>query len=102
MKMKIQKLFTKTEFVELLKNNKIDSKVIDEYNLFLESILIGRENYELNNLVSLNGDKIDSVSLNYYCKSCYKFLFPYKVDNYINSAIHDLFLQLKGITEEVI
>ena len=97
--MKIPKLVTKEELVDLLKNNKTDSNLVGQYQ---ESILVGREEFKLNCLITLNGKNIETISLNYYCKSCYKFLFPYTVEDNVFTAINKLTKHLKDFVEEVV
>lgn len=85
--MKDQKLVTKAEFAELAKNNGIDNEFIDRFNLLPENFINDKIEYEINNMVYYENDKLISVSLNYYCKKLYKFLFPYTIEMNIEFAI---------------
>ncbi len=86
----MKKLITKNEFVELLKNKYPVGNSIENYQTLPETITVNNDVYNINNIVNITGDKIDSVELNYYCKTCYTFLFPYKVETNVLNAVNNL------------
>lgn len=86
----MKSLVTKNQFVELLKNKFPVANVLESYEALPESILFEGEEYKLNNIVTIIDDKVESVELNYYCKTCYRFLFPYRVETNIFVGINNL------------
>ena len=90
--MKNQKLVTKEEFIELLKNNNIPEYLVNKYFELPDSIIIDKYEYNINNLVCFNDDssEILETTLNYYCKKNYKFLLPYKTENNLERSVSGL------------
>ena len=89
--MKSQKLVTKEEFVELLKNNAISEILINVYSELPDSIIIDKYEYTINNLVVFDDNaEILETTLNYYCKKNYKFLFPYKSEKNLTVSVSTL------------
>ena len=86
----MKSLVTKNQFIELVKNKFPVGNVLESYEALPETIVVDKEEYNLNNIVTITDDKVESVELNYYCKTCYKFLFPYKVETIVLVGINNL------------
>ena len=86
----MKSLVTKNQFVELVKNKFPVGNVLESFEALPESIVVDNEEYKLNNIITITDDKVESVELNYYCKTCYKFLFPYKIETNVLIGINTL------------
>lgn len=86
----MKSLVTKNQFIELVKNKYPVANALESYEALPEIIVVDKEEYKLNNVVTITDDKIESVELNYYCKDCYKFLFSYKTEISVMVAINNL------------
>ena len=98
----MKSLVTKNQFIELVKNKFPVGNVLESFEALPESIIVDKEEYKLNNIITITDDKVESVELNYYCKTCYKFLFPYTVEDNVFTAINKLTKHLKDFVEEVV
>jgi len=86
----MKSLVTKNQFIELVKNKFPVGNVLESFEALPESIIVDKEEYKLNNIITITDDKVESVELNYYCKTCYKFLFPYKIETSVLVGINNL------------
>lgn len=77
-----QKLVTKEEFVEVLKNNNVDNNLIVNYSSLPKTIMVNKDEYILNNVIKFSDN--NEYELNYYCKTKFKFLLPYTSGNLKN------------------
>lgn len=93
----MKKLIKKNEFINILKNKYPVSDVVENYSKLPDSIIVDGDTYNLNNTVISDGDNIESVELNYYCKTCYKFLFTYKIENNVLVAVNKLIENYKNL-----
>lgn len=93
----MKSLVTKNEFIKLLKNKYPLGNILQNYEDLPETITIDRDEYKINNVVTIVDDKVESVELNYYCNTGYKFLFPYRIETNVLAAVNNLVGQYKNL-----
>lgn len=96
--------YTKSQFLEFLKKNRVSETIIEKYNTLPELINRNGSNYKLNIVATwYDGGTVNyNFELNYYSEDLIEFLFPYQIFPDIEQSIDTLNMQRnKPIVEKV-
>jgi hypothetical protein len=93
------KIYTKTEFLELLITNNINDNIIHKFNKLPEHIEINKSTYFIYINVTQYGVKNPTFNyeLNYYSNDLIEFLFNSKVFSRIELSVNKLLCGLMNI-----
>lgn len=85
--------FTKEEFIDFLKNQEYDEKIINKVIDLPDKINYEEDDYVFNFIG--NKDKPNAFELNYFSSNKFDFLFPYVVYENLETGIDLVAIRLK-------